>query len=59
MRNMVSRLDAKASLAYSRPQSLEEVPAQQVGSFFADRKGDENQGMSINDDEDTDFARAA
>jgi small subunit ribosomal protein S6 len=59
MRNMVSRLDSKASLAYSRPQSLEEAPVQQVGSFFADRKGDDNQGASMHDDEDNDFARAA
>ncbi len=38
MRNMVSVLDINASLAYQRPQSLEETPARDVGSFIRENK---------------------
>lgn len=48
MRSMISRLDEKASLEYQRPQSLEEAPAREVGSFMKDNKDD---GMNDSDDE--------
>lgn len=38
MRNMAVKLSSKQSLEYQRPQSLEEMPAREVGSFF-DRPG--------------------
>jgi len=38
MRNMFSRLDEKASLAYQRPKSLEEVPARDVETFLKENK---------------------
>lgn len=37
MRSMISKLDAKGSLEYQRPQSLEEAPAREVGSFMKDK----------------------
>lgn len=40
MRSMISRLDAKGSLEYQRPQSLEEAPAREVGSFMKESKAD-------------------
>lgn len=40
MRSMISALDPKDSLAYQRPQSLEEAPAREVGSFMKDSKSD-------------------
>lgn len=40
MRSMISRLDSKGSLEYQRPQSLEEAPAREVGSFMKESKGD-------------------
>jgi len=38
MRNMFSRLDEKASLAYQRPKSLEEVPTRDVETFLKENK---------------------
>jgi len=40
MRSMITRLSEKGSLAYQRPQSLEEAPAREVGSFLKDGKMD-------------------
>lgn len=40
MRSMISRLDSKGSLVYQRPQSLEEAPAREVGSFMKESKAD-------------------
>jgi small subunit ribosomal protein S6 len=40
MRSMISNLDPKASLAYQRPQSLEEAPAKEVGGFMREGRGD-------------------
>lgn len=48
MRSMISRLDAKGSLEYQRPQSLEEVPTREVGSFMKESKSD----SLINDADD-------
>lgn len=48
MRSMISRLDAKGSLAYQRPQSLEEAPTREVGSFMKESKAE---GMNDSDDE--------
>jgi small subunit ribosomal protein S6 len=38
MRHLVSRLDADASLAYQRPQSLEDAPAKDVDTFLREHK---------------------
>ncbi len=38
MRHMVSKLDPEASLAYQRPQSLEDTPARDVDSFLRENK---------------------
>ncbi len=38
MRHMVSKLDPDASLAYQRPQSLEDTPARDVDSFLRENK---------------------
>lgn len=40
MRFMLNRLDEKASLVYQRPQSLEEAPAREVGSFMKENRMD-------------------
>ncbi len=40
MRFMVTKLENKQSLAYQRPQSLEEAPAREVGSFMKESKSD-------------------
>jgi len=51
MRNMISRLDEKASLAYQRPPSLEEAPARD--GFLGEGKGNGMMhGSSHHDDED-------
>lgn len=47
MRSMISALDENGSLVYQRPQSLEEAPAREVGSFMKDNKAD---SMSDSDD---------
>lgn len=47
-RSIINRLDEKQSLAYQRPQSLEEAPAREVGSFLREGKMD-----SMHDDEDS------
>lgn len=49
MRSMITRLDEKGSLEYQRPQSLEEAPAREVGSFMKDSKAD---GMMTDSDEE-------
>ncbi|HEB41877.1 MAG TPA: 30S ribosomal protein S6 [Candidatus Dependentiae bacterium] len=38
MRNMFTYLDEKASLAYQRPKSLEEVPTRDVETFLKENK---------------------
>ena len=38
MRSMVTLLDMKTSLAYQRPQSLEEVPTRDVATFLKENK---------------------
>jgi len=38
MRSMFSRIDEKASLAYQRPKSLEEVPTRDVETFLKENK---------------------
>ncbi len=40
MRSMLTNLDAEGSLVYQRPQSLEEAPAREVGSFMKEGKMD-------------------
>ncbi len=40
MRSMTSKLDEKQSLVYQRPQSLEETPAREVGSFMKESRMD-------------------
>jgi small subunit ribosomal protein S6 len=40
MRTMCARLDNHAPLAYQRPPSLEEAPAQREGGFFRERDRD-------------------
>ena len=40
MRFMLTKLGEHQSLAYQRPQSLEEAPAREVGSFMKDNKMD-------------------
>lgn len=48
MRSMISRLDDTGSLEYQRPQSLEEAPAREVGSFMKDKS---DGAMNDSDDE--------
>lgn len=38
MRHMVTRLDMNDSLAYHRPQSLEDTPSRDVGAFLREQK---------------------
>lgn len=38
VRHMIARLDENGSLAYQRPESLEEVPARDHESFFKENK---------------------
>lgn len=38
MRHMIARLGAHASLAYQRPESLEEAPARDSDAFFKEHK---------------------
>jgi len=38
MRSLFTHLDPKASLAYQRPKSLEEVPARDVETFLKENK---------------------
>jgi small subunit ribosomal protein S6 len=38
MRHIISKLDVDASLAYQRPQSLEDTPAHDVDSFLRENK---------------------
>jgi len=40
MRSMLAKLDDKRSLEYQRPQSLEEAPAREVGSFMKENRMD-------------------
>lgn len=40
MRSMLARLDDNRSLEYQRPQSLEEAPAREVGSFMKENRMD-------------------
>lgn len=40
MRSMMTKLGEKQSLAYQRPQSLEEAPAREVGSFLKENRMD-------------------
>lgn len=40
MRSMISSLEPHQSLAYQRPQSLEETPAREVGPFLKDNKAE-------------------
>ncbi len=40
MRSMISVLDPKGSLAYERPQSLEEAPAREASPFGRRDRGD-------------------
>lgn len=40
MRSMMTKLGAKQSLVYQRPQSLEEAPAREVGSFLKENRMD-------------------
>ena len=49
MRSMISSLDTEASLAYQRPQSLEEAPAREVGSFMKDNNRDNMMSDSSDD----------
>lgn len=42
MRSMMTKLDLNQSLAYQRPQSLEEAPAREVGSFLKENRMDHN-----------------
>ena len=47
MRSMISSLDPEQSLVYQRPQSLEEAPAREVGSFMKESRMD-----SMNDSDE-------
>lgn len=40
MRSMMTRLGVNQSLVYQRPQSLEETPAREVGSFLKESRMD-------------------
>ena len=40
MRSMMTKLEASQSLVYHRPQSLEEAPAREVGSFLKESRMD-------------------
>jgi small subunit ribosomal protein S6 len=40
MRSMMTKLDPSQSLVYQRPQSLEEAPAREVGSFMKESRMD-------------------
>ena len=59
MRAMISELDPEASLAYHRPQSLEEIPTEKVGAFLQERSNElafrsdeEDDDLDDSDDED-------
>jgi len=62
MRSMIVALDPKQSLAYERPQSLEEAPVREVGSFMGRRdRGDYGPSPAHagnNDDEDDETQEA-
>ena len=47
MRSILTNLDADGSLVYQRPQSLEEAPAREVGSFM--KEGRDHHSDSDND----------
>jgi small subunit ribosomal protein S6 len=49
MRSMVSVLGKEQSLAYQRPQSLEEAPAREVGSFMRENRMDNMHSDSDSD----------
>lgn len=51
MRSMISALDPHESLAYQRPQSLEEAPAREVGSFMKDNNRDRDNMMADSSDD--------
>ena len=40
MRSILTNLDSEGSLVYQRPQSLEEAPAREVGSFMKEGRMD-------------------
>lgn len=40
MRSITTKLEANQSLVYQRPQSLEEAPAREVGSFMKESRMD-------------------
>lgn len=52
MRNMITNLEAKQSLAYQRPPSLEEGSSRDVGSFFKENSRPEFVADAAGDDED-------
>ena len=52
MRNMITHLEAKQSLAYQRPPSLEEGSSRDVGSFFKENNRPEFVADVAGDDED-------
>lgn len=59
MRSMISVLDPKGSLAYERPQSLEEAPAREASPFGRRERGDYGSSdmagsMASEDEEDSD-----
>ena len=40
MRSIIAKIEDEQSLVYQRPQSLEEAPAREVGSFMKESKSD-------------------
>ncbi|MCL5874869.1 MAG: 30S ribosomal protein S6 [Candidatus Dependentiae bacterium] len=57
MRHMATLLDPKRSLAYQRPQSLEEAPVREVGGFMADKRDQRNAMNNEEDDMSEEFAQ--
>jgi small subunit ribosomal protein S6 len=53
MRHMITKLELDQSLAYQRPQSLEEAPSREE-SFFKDNKSDSHMSDDSDDSDDQD-----
>lgn len=50
MRSMLAKLDDNRSLEYQRPQSLEEAPAREVGSFMKENRMDNLMASDMDSD---------
>ncbi len=50
MRHMLAKLGSHQSLVYQRPQSLEEAPSREVGSFMKESKGDHLMSQDLDSD---------